>query len=360
MANSGEKDDNTSQFFLTLDKTPELQGKNTMFGRVEGDTVYNLMKMGEAELTEEGGERPLYPSRVLSAEILVNPFGDMVKRTRVEVRTKDEDKKAKKKRKTGKNMLSFGGDEGEDAPVIKKAKVNPNFKAAEPVKDVSEHKIKPAARVEAQRNIRRRSTSSASSGSERHNIAPVKAPEPPKKRSPSPSPSPSPERSKPLSALERTNAEIAALKAAMKRGTGAASKQQNEKPKSALEAMMPATATRGRKRGRAGADDSKSLDMFNAFRARLGGTATSEPEDKAISGSKDDKAADEQNEKSADAMEEEALCDLHFIANCQSCKAWDGEGKAKGEEDAEDDPNWMAHKLSFAKDTLGKDLEWKR
>ena len=40
MANGGRNDDNTSQFFLTLAKAEELNGKNTMFGRVEGDTIY--------------------------------------------------------------------------------------------------------------------------------------------------------------------------------------------------------------------------------------------------------------------------------------------------------------------------------
>src|ERR1700761_2831956 len=82
MANEG-KDSNGSQFFLTLGATPELQGKNTLFGRVEGDTIYNLMKMAEAELVEgEGSERPLYPTKVTGAELLVNPFEDMVVRVK--------------------------------------------------------------------------------------------------------------------------------------------------------------------------------------------------------------------------------------------------------------------------------------
>ena len=66
---------------------------------------------------------------------------------------------------------------------------------------------------------------------------------------------------------------------------------------------------------------------------------------------------------SGDAVDEEAeLCDLHFIANCQSCKSWD-EAKPDGQADADgedDGGTWMSHKLTFAKDTLGKDLEWKK
>ena len=50
MANKGSTGSNGSQFFLTLGETRELEGRNTLFGRVVKDTVYNLIKMGEAEL----------------------------------------------------------------------------------------------------------------------------------------------------------------------------------------------------------------------------------------------------------------------------------------------------------------------
>lgn len=50
MANAG-RDDNGSQFFFTLGPTPELQGKHTLFGKVVGDTIYNMIKL-EAETDE--------------------------------------------------------------------------------------------------------------------------------------------------------------------------------------------------------------------------------------------------------------------------------------------------------------------
>lgn len=46
-ANAG-KNDNGSQFFFTFAATPELQGKHTIFGKVCGDTLYNLLKLEEA------------------------------------------------------------------------------------------------------------------------------------------------------------------------------------------------------------------------------------------------------------------------------------------------------------------------
>jgi len=47
MANAG-KDDNGSQFFFTLGSTPELQSNHTIFGKVAGDTIFNLSKLNDS------------------------------------------------------------------------------------------------------------------------------------------------------------------------------------------------------------------------------------------------------------------------------------------------------------------------
>ena len=46
MANAGPND-NASQFFFTLGQTPELQNKNTIFGKITGNTLYNLPRFEE-------------------------------------------------------------------------------------------------------------------------------------------------------------------------------------------------------------------------------------------------------------------------------------------------------------------------
>ena len=369
MANEG-KDSNGSQFFLTLEKTPELQDKHTLFGRVEGDTIYNLMKIAEAELVEgEGSERPLYPTRIVGTEVLVNHFEDVVARVKEAPRTKAEDaKKETKKRKkpAGKNVLSFGGDEGDEdisAPVLKKTKANPKLVAAQDEAANSTGGADAATMPKAGKpeKVRKRKSPSPIRGDE-VSESPPRTSAPRRAASDrSPSSSPEPERiSKKASQLERTNAEIAALKASMKRNVDVAPAQM-DKPKSALEAMIPTNSTRGRKRGKV-ADEKGAFNLFKAFKQRLEDL----PEDERPSIDERLQPANGTNPEpttTEGAEDDEAeLCDLHFIANCQSCKSWDDHDKPGGEAEADgdDDAAWMAHTLSFAKDTLGKDLEWKK
>ncbi len=58
---------------------------------------------------------------------------------------------------------------------------------------------------------------------------------------------------------------------------------------------------------------------------------------------------------SAEAGDEGQVCDLHFIANCQSCQSWDKEAKENS-----DDEGWLSHALSFQADGLGKDLSYRK
>ena len=46
MANSGSED-NASQFFITLDKTEELNKKHTLFGKITGNTIFNILQAAE-------------------------------------------------------------------------------------------------------------------------------------------------------------------------------------------------------------------------------------------------------------------------------------------------------------------------
>jgi len=366
MANGGGKNDNGSQFFLTLGETRELQDRHTMFGRIEGDTIYNLMKIGEADLEIiEGSERPVYPTKVLGAEVLVNPFEDMIRRE-VKARAVVEERgKAKKKGKSkgGKALLSFGGEEGEEGveeSALKKERFNPKLVSAD-------GGPKPAKGAE--KPIRRRPSRSRSPPQMIKPNPELQLPIPnDEEASRSPSSSPEPEHvGKVSTLLDKTNAQIADLKASMKRNIQTAPAAERRK-KSALEQMIPENAIRGRKRkhganGEAPADK-EALAMLNAFKAKLErAPKEAEPYKSPVRGdsSKQDPVNGHDTESAnGNDSEEAALCDLHFIANCQSCQAWNQH--VGGDAEAQDDDNegWMSHSLSFEKDRLGKDLTWKQ
>ncbi|KAJ4271374.1 Peptidyl-prolyl isomerase cwc27 [Fusarium torreyae] len=355
-ANESRPDTNGSQFFFTLDKAEELNGKNTLFGRIAGDTIYNLAKMGEGEV-DEATERPTYPVKIERIEILINPFDDMKKRSRVAVQapfktTTTKDKK--KKRKGGKQLLSFGDDEGdEDMPVLKKKKFDTRIV-------VEDQEADDVTKKSAKTKVKKERAPDRGSPVVEDVREPPKAAtlnEPPKEVQRKPSPpmkrgmeyeSPEPEAPK-KTALERANEEMAALKASMRR-TIHTGEPVKEKKKSALENLIPETSIRGRKR-RPGAvnisanEDAKTLRMLKAFQSRL----EKAPPEKENEASAKEATKEEGTTQAPD--DEAELCDLHFIANCQSCTSWD-----KQEKDESDDEGWMSHSLSFAADKLGKDL----
>lgn len=113
MANAG-KDDNASQFFFTLAATPELQNKHTLFGKITGDTVFNMLKLEEGIIRDE---TPEYPHKILKTEVLNNPFTDIVPRiVEKDEETAGESSKKKKNDKGVKDykLLSFGEEAEED------------------------------------------------------------------------------------------------------------------------------------------------------------------------------------------------------------------------------------------------------
>lgn len=112
MANAG-KDDNGSQFFFTLGSTPELQSKHTIFGKVAGDTIFNLTKLNEVLVDQE--DRPVYDQKILKTVVLNNPFNDIIPRVKTKTE-KTEQVTKKKERIAVKNfkLLSFGEEAEED------------------------------------------------------------------------------------------------------------------------------------------------------------------------------------------------------------------------------------------------------
>ena len=120
MAHDGEKrNQNQSQFFITL--APEakwLDKKHTIFGKVIGQTIFNLVKIGDCE-TDKQTDRPiceLIPT-IESALVIENPFEDLVPRI-LPKKEEVKEESAFKQRKTNliknRNLISFADDDEEE------------------------------------------------------------------------------------------------------------------------------------------------------------------------------------------------------------------------------------------------------
>nr|XP_033786221.1 spliceosome-associated protein CWC27 homolog isoform X2 [Geotrypetes seraphini] len=119
MANAGPHD-NGSQFFFTLGPADELNNKHTIFGKVTGDTIYNMLRLSEVETDAE--ERAVNPHKIKICEVLFNPFDDIIPRVIKKIKEKKEEDVKKPKSKGTKNfsLLSFGEEaEEEEVEVIK-------------------------------------------------------------------------------------------------------------------------------------------------------------------------------------------------------------------------------------------------
>eukprot|EP00232_Nephroselmis_pyriformis_P017870 CAMPEP_0182885726 /NCGR_PEP_ID=MMETSP0034_2-20130328/19784_1 /TAXON_ID=156128 /ORGANISM="Nephroselmis pyriformis, Strain CCMP717" /LENGTH=219 /DNA_ID=CAMNT_0025019005 /DNA_START=79 /DNA_END=735 /DNA_ORIENTATION=- len=115
-ANDGTKNANGSQFFITLDKTEWLDRKHTIFGKVTGDSIFNVGNMGELETDD--ADRPADPPMIKSVEVVWNPFDDIEPRVSAkqvaEAEAEAAKKKKKKPQKKALNLLSFGAEAEED------------------------------------------------------------------------------------------------------------------------------------------------------------------------------------------------------------------------------------------------------
>ena len=116
MANENKPNSNQSQFFITLDSCEWLNRKHTIFGKVTGSTVFNVLRMGECEVGEN--DLPVEAIKIISCEVLWNPFDDIIPRVMVakengsgESKTGGKVSKPDRKGTKDKKLLSFGEDE---------------------------------------------------------------------------------------------------------------------------------------------------------------------------------------------------------------------------------------------------------
>eukprot|EP00434_Breviolum_minutum_P038948 symbB.v1.2.034561.t1/scaffold4485.1/size39082/3 len=86
---------NGSQFFIAMGRLPSLDGKHTLFGKVVGQTVYNLVRLNEVEVDKN--DIPVDAPRIVRAELQSVPK---------QIKGKEEHRRAPVHKK---NVLSFAG-----------------------------------------------------------------------------------------------------------------------------------------------------------------------------------------------------------------------------------------------------------
>lgn len=111
--NQNTPNSNGSQFFITLDRAEHLNRKATIFGKVVGDTIYNLERFNDVDTDDN--DRPLEPVHIHEAHVIVSPFDDLQYST-VKKLVQQQVEKVPEMRKGVKNyaLMSFEDEENED------------------------------------------------------------------------------------------------------------------------------------------------------------------------------------------------------------------------------------------------------
>jgi peptidyl-prolyl isomerase G (cyclophilin G) len=74
MANRGTRDTNTSQFFITLEACPHINGKNTVFGHLVGEKSFETLKrIAGVSVDEDNDYRPL-------EDVIIARCGELVRK----------------------------------------------------------------------------------------------------------------------------------------------------------------------------------------------------------------------------------------------------------------------------------------
>ncbi|KAI0358300.1 cyclophilin-like protein [Trametes cingulata] len=286
MANNGTKNSNDSQFFITLNRADELNGKHTLFGRVVGDTIFNVLKIGEMEIDDN--ERPLYPPKIKRIRIIDNPFPDIVpritaeekraqQRAREQAQRQREEEQRRRGAKKDVKLLSFGGEEeAEEEPVVFKKKpiVRPDLvdnpelpatiSAVIPEPPAPKAKEKPPKRDRTEEPESRPSEKKSKKEKDESDITKIREQHEREKAAQSNSRK---------TEIEKMEAEIRKL---TRRGEESDEEPVKKKPKKSLleEEMAKYAKARGvHKKGKGKKDEGDVLAALNNFRNKLKSTA---------------------------------------------------------------------------------------
>ena len=107
--NDERNSNNVDSLFITLKPTPEFNNNYVLFGKIMGDSIYNVVKINESELKSE--ETPLYPAEITDIKILIQYFDDL---TESKEHIAEPAKKKAKKSKKPRVQLDYALENEED------------------------------------------------------------------------------------------------------------------------------------------------------------------------------------------------------------------------------------------------------
>eukprot|EP01041_Mallomonas_annulata_P010585 gene10585-22088_t len=121
VVNDNKPNSNGSQFFITLGPCEWLDRKHTIFGKITGNTMYNVLRLNDTEV--DSNDKPTETFKIIKIEVLSNPFDDIIPRDisklskKPSTTTNINDKNiVTKKMSKDLKLLSFGEDaEDEEA-----------------------------------------------------------------------------------------------------------------------------------------------------------------------------------------------------------------------------------------------------
>lgn len=338
---------NNSQFFFTLSEASELNGKTTLFGRLAGDSIFNLLRIGELEVDSKT-ECPLYPPLIINTEIISNPFNDIIPRqlTLTETFTASTSSAPTIKPavlKKNRALLSFSteteteeGSNETDSGIKSSHDLLNDSKLSKSSHEQSKSKLtnqsKTSSNFPSNKKLESEQTTGSSSSLQfLQQMKAMQMRETQKKIE---------EVEKELGMCKRVeNAKTTTTTAPV---TAAA-------PMSALEKhrmkFMSATSGKKRKSSQSAADDEmETLLMLNSFRQKIQKSTSSD--DKSV-----EKAAQEQEITVKKHLD---ICKLHGLVDCLSCRDTFGISNNVIEEGNSSD--WLMHKLVFDRRALDQSI----
>lgn len=155
---------NTNQFFITIIPCQWLDNKNTIFGKIVGDTFFNVKTISEVESSRDGV--PLMEDeskpKILRAEVIINPFDDLIIRTdqkNLKNNEENQNKKVsnfnleKKIKINNTNLLSFQDEDEEINKHLIKDSTNNNTEKTEELNRKNNQKMNKIKNAEINNNI---------------------------------------------------------------------------------------------------------------------------------------------------------------------------------------------------------------